>query len=135
MAGRDLRRRRDRASVAYFLSRRGVAVIVVERRGVACAASGKAGAFLALDWLAGSRLDALARRSFALHARLPDEIEGDWGYQRLTTYGGFAVPDHDARRRLRARLDWLCRRRGAQPIGWARRRRPRRFTRARSRRR
>ena len=35
------------ASVAYFLSRRGVDVIVVERRGVACAASGKAGAFLA----------------------------------------------------------------------------------------
>jgi len=96
------------ASVAYFLSRRGVDVIVVERQGVACAASGKAGAFLALDWSAGSKLDALARRSFALHARLPDEIEGDWGYHRLTTYGGFAVPEHDARRGAPSRLDWLA---------------------------
>jgi glycine/D-amino acid oxidase-like deaminating enzyme len=96
------------ASVAYFMSGRGVDVILVERRGLACAASGKAGAFLALDWLAGSKLDALARRSFALHARLPDEIEGDWGYQRLTTYGGFAVPEHDARRGVPAELDWLA---------------------------
>jgi hypothetical protein len=48
---------------------------------VAAAASGKAGGFLALDWCAGSPLDGLARRSFALHAALPDEIAGDWGYR------------------------------------------------------
>src|SRR6266540_3037252 len=95
------------ASIAYFLSRRGADVIVVERTGVACAASGKAGAFLALDWSAGTPLDALARRSFALHARLPGEIEGDWGYQRVTTYGGFAAPEQDARRRGRPGHDWL----------------------------
>ena len=29
------------ASLAYFLSRRGVQVVVIERTGVACAASGK----------------------------------------------------------------------------------------------
>jgi glycine/D-amino acid oxidase-like deaminating enzyme len=38
------------ASVAYSLAERGVAVTVVERSGVACAASGKSGGFLALDW-------------------------------------------------------------------------------------
>src|SRR3972149_6650137 len=79
------------ACTAYFLARRGIDVIVVERTEVACAASGKAGGFLALDWCAGSPLDALARRSFALHAELADELDDDWGYQRVTTYGGYTV--------------------------------------------
>jgi glycine/D-amino acid oxidase-like deaminating enzyme len=92
------------ASIAYFLSRRGVAAKVVERTGLACAASGKAGGFLALDWCDGSPLAPLARRSFALHARLAQEIGGDWGYRRLTTYGGYTG------RRQRGstyRIDWL----------------------------
>ena len=78
------------ASIAYFLSCRGVAATVIERTGLACAASGKAGGFLALDWCDGTPLEALARRSFALHARLAEEIGGDWDYRRLTTYGGSA---------------------------------------------
>jgi glycine/D-amino acid oxidase-like deaminating enzyme len=45
------------ACTAYFLSRRGIAATVIEGTGVACAASGKAGGFLALDWCAGSPLD------------------------------------------------------------------------------
>jgi glycine/D-amino acid oxidase-like deaminating enzyme len=73
---------------AYFLSRRGIDVTVVERTEVAAAASGKAGGFLALDWCAGTPLDALARRSFALQAALPSEIAGDWGYRRMTAYSG-----------------------------------------------
>jgi glycine/D-amino acid oxidase-like deaminating enzyme len=76
------------ASIAYFLSCRGIAPVVIERTGLACAASGKSGGFLALDWCDGTPLAALARRSFALHARLAEEIGGDWGYRRLTTYGG-----------------------------------------------
>src|SRR6187455_3749253 len=95
------------ACTAYFLSRRGIDVIVVERTEVAAAASGKAGGFLALDWCAGSPLDALARRSFGLHAALRGEIDGDWGYQRTTAYGGFVVPDRDARRHVPSELDWL----------------------------
>jgi glycine/D-amino acid oxidase-like deaminating enzyme len=79
------------ASIAYFLSCRGVEATVIERTGLACAASGKAGGFLALDWCDGSPLESLARRSFVLHASLPEEIGGDWGYRRLTTYGGFAT--------------------------------------------
>jgi hypothetical protein len=37
------------ACTAYFLTRSGVEVTVVEQTGVACAASGRAGAFLARD--------------------------------------------------------------------------------------
>src|SRR3954447_19086561 len=95
------------ACVAYFLRRRGVDVIVVERTEVAAAASGKAGGFLALDWCAGSALDALARRSFALHAALPGEIGGKWGYGRMVSYSGVVAADDDRRRHAPSRLDWL----------------------------
>ena len=74
------------ASVAYFLARRGVAVTVVERTGVACAASGKSGGFLALDWCDGSPLGPLARASFNLHAELATELGTDYGYRRMDTF-------------------------------------------------
>ena len=86
------------ATTAYFLSVRGVKATVIERTGLACAASGKAGGFLALDWCDGTPLQSLARRSFALHAELPRRIGGDWGYRPLTTYGGFARARDRARR-------------------------------------
>jgi glycine/D-amino acid oxidase-like deaminating enzyme len=95
------------ARTAYFLARRGIDVIVIERTEVA-AASGKAGGFLALDWCAGTPLDELARRSFQLHAALPDDIAGHWGYQRMTAYSGFVVGDRDARRHTPAKLAWLA---------------------------
>jgi glycine/D-amino acid oxidase-like deaminating enzyme len=62
--------------------------MVLERKAVACAASGKSGGFLALDWCDGTPLMALARRSFALHAELATSLKGDWGYRRMTTYAG-----------------------------------------------
>jgi glycine/D-amino acid oxidase-like deaminating enzyme len=74
------------AATAYFLARRGVAVTVVERSGVACAASGKSGGFLALDWCDGSPLEALARASFALHAELAGRLATDYGYRRMDTF-------------------------------------------------
>ena len=74
------------ASVAYFLARRGVAVTVVERSGVACAASGKSGGFLALDWCDDSPLGPLARASFALHAALATQLGTDYGYRRVDTF-------------------------------------------------
>src|SRR5258707_13449739 len=95
------------ASVAYFLARRGVRVTVIERTGVACAASGKSGGFLALDWCDGSPLEALARRSFALHASLAEKIDGDWGYRRLATFGGYAGAQRGARRGRTAHVDWV----------------------------
>src|ERR1700759_910042 len=75
-------------SIAYHLAARGAAVAVLERKAVACAASGKSGGFLALDWCDGTPLMALARRSFALHADLAGSLGGDWGYRRVTTYAG-----------------------------------------------
>src|ERR1700684_2441425 len=76
------------ASIAYHLAARGADVVVLERKGVACAASGKSGGFLALDWCDGTPLMALARRSFVLHAELAEVLKGDWGYRRMTTYTG-----------------------------------------------
>ena len=72
-------------SIAYFLSLRDVEVVVVERTGIANAASGKSGGFLALDWCDGSPLAPLARRSFELHAELAATLDSDWGYRRVDT--------------------------------------------------
>jgi glycine/D-amino acid oxidase-like deaminating enzyme len=83
-------------AIAYFLSRRGAQPIVIERHEVAGSASGKSGGFLALDWCRGTALDRLARRSFALHAALAEELGNPWGYRRLTTYGGYAREGDDA---------------------------------------
>jgi glycine/D-amino acid oxidase-like deaminating enzyme len=94
------------ASIAYFLGLRGIAATVVERTGIACAASGKSGGFLARDWCDGTPLDALARRSFNLHAELADRLGNDWGYRRVTTLGG--VGGHGRLpRRSGAEVGWL----------------------------
>ena len=102
------------AATAYFLSKRGAQVTVIERQGVACASSGKAGAFLALDWCAGSPLDALARRSFALHAQLAEELAQehglDWGYQPVMTYGAYSMGGRGLPGQSRIGLDWLSNR-------------------------
>ena len=95
------------ACTALYLRRLGAEVIIVERTEVAAAASGKAGGFLARDWCAGSPLDALARRSFALHAELAEEIAGDWGYRPMTAYSGFVASVGDARRDAPSALGWL----------------------------
>jgi glycine/D-amino acid oxidase-like deaminating enzyme len=96
------------ACTAWFLRRHGIEVIVIERTEVAAAASGKAGGFLARDWCAGSPLDALARRSFALHAQLAQEIAGDWGYRPMTAYSGFVASGGDPRRNAPSALGWLA---------------------------
>ena len=95
------------ASIAYFLSRRGVRPIVIERTGLACAASGKAGGFLALDWCDGTPLEQMARRSFNLHARLSDEVGSQWGYRRLTTYSGQVIDGRAGRRHREPGAWWL----------------------------
>src|SRR5262247_1635925 len=91
------------AAVAYYLSLRGVVATVIERCGIACAASGKAGGFLALDWCDDSPLAPLARKSFQLHAELAQTLGVDYGYRRLTTLavaasaqglkGSYTVPE------------------------------------------
>jgi len=79
-------------STAYYLARdHGIRCVVVDPTGgIAPAASGRAGGFLALDWNDHlPPLGRLARRSFALHAGLAGEggLEGGAGalmYRRLT---------------------------------------------------
>ncbi|KAL5977482.1 hypothetical protein ACLOJK_021829 [Asimina triloba] len=75
---------------AYFLAKKAVgaaAITVVEKSSVACAASGKAGGFLALDWCDGGPLSQLARASFSLHRSLAAELDGPaaYGYRPLRT--------------------------------------------------
>jgi glycine/D-amino acid oxidase-like deaminating enzyme len=96
------------ASIAYFLSCLGARPIVVERTGVACAASGKSGGFLALDWCDGTTLEQLARRSFRLHAELAQKINSDWGYRRMVTYSGSASEHNSTRRATIGTSNWLA---------------------------
>ena len=97
------------ASIAYFLSQRGIEAVVIERTGIANAASGKSGGFLALDWCDGSPVEALARRSFDLHAELAQRIDDEWGYRRLDTLGVVTSARRDVGfyRKLAA-PDWLA---------------------------
>lgn len=80
---------------AYFLAQRGAAVTLVEKSSVACAASGKAGGFLALDWCDGGPLGELARASFQLHRALADDLDGTraYGYRPLRTLSLAVVDD------------------------------------------
>jgi glycine/D-amino acid oxidase-like deaminating enzyme len=89
-------------SIAFRLAARGADVTVLERSAIACAASGKAGGFLARDWCDGTPLMHLTRRSFDLHAELAEDLGGDWGYRRLTTYGGTL-----GRRSTRTARGWI----------------------------
>jgi glycine/D-amino acid oxidase-like deaminating enzyme len=96
------------ASIACFLARRGASATVIECSAVACAASGKSGGFLALDWCDGTPLQQLARRSFALHASLAEEIGNAWGYRRITTYGGFAAHEPARSGRRKRQAGWVA---------------------------
>jgi glycine/D-amino acid oxidase-like deaminating enzyme len=97
------------ATIAYFLSRSGVEAVVIERTGLACAASGKSGGFLALDWCDGTPLQKLARRSFALHGELAAQLGGDdWGYRRLDTFAGYgSALDNRGGGAAAGDVDWL----------------------------
>lgn len=72
---------------AYFLAKKGATVTLIEKSSIACAASGKAGGFLALDWCDGTPVSKLARASFNLHRSLALELDGyqSYGYRPLHT--------------------------------------------------
>jgi len=100
------------ASIAYHLVLRGVAATVIERGGVACAASGKAGGFLARDWCDGSLLGPLARTSFDMHVELARRIDSDYGYRTMSAFAVAARaaggPGGDNARAGAAWLDGAC---------------------------
>ncbi|MEQ9639198.1 MAG: FAD-dependent oxidoreductase [Alphaproteobacteria bacterium] len=77
------------ASIARCLAERGAEPVLIERAGIANAASGKSGGFLARDWCDGGPLAALARRSFDLHGVWAEESADGWGYRRLDTFAGY----------------------------------------------
>lgn len=87
------------ASVAYFLTRRGARPLVVDRARPGAAASGKAAGFLAVDWNAGTPLDALARASFALHRELAAELGAErLGYRPMAALMTAAADEGDLER-------------------------------------
>ena len=71
-------------STAYQLALRGVAATVLERHGPACAASGKAGGFLARDWCDSYEVGPLASKSFDMHMEL-SKVFTNCDYRRLDT--------------------------------------------------
>ena len=61
------------ASLAYYLTLRGVKPLIIEKHSVAAAASGKGGGFLARDWGSGPTVQ-LHKVSFALHEELARDL-------------------------------------------------------------
>ncbi|KAI9030224.1 FAD dependent oxidoreductase [Hyaloraphidium curvatum] len=94
------------ACSALQLSLRGARVTVVERAGVACAASGKAGGFLAKDWQAGGATGGLAERSFAMHEELAREAGPAYGFRRVDTYSVSAGREKGFRK-AGGGVDWV----------------------------
>jgi glycine/D-amino acid oxidase-like deaminating enzyme len=84
----DLRRRGDRRLDRLFLEPPRDRDHRLRAHGARLCGVRQIGRFLAFDWCDGTPLAPLARRSFALHHRLAQEIGNDWNYRRLTTYGG-----------------------------------------------
>ena len=72
------------ASLAYYLTKKGFAPIIIENRSVAAAASGKAGGFLARDWGDGCTIP-LHKLSYELHKELAVELELS-SYRTIDTY-------------------------------------------------
>lgn len=106
------------ASIAYYLTLAGVRPLVVERTGVACAASGKAGGFLAESWGDGTPTEALHRVSFSLHAQLASDL-GLSSYRSVQTLSLRTAPGGGAAASRRGGpappAPWLG---GADVAGW-----------------
>ena len=97
------------AATAYYLAKRGAEPVIIERVGIACAASGKSGGFLALDWCDGTPLGPLARRSFELHREFADALPFDYGYRTLGTLSIVAGDHlHTANTPPSGPLHWLA---------------------------
>ncbi|GJX84003.1 putative oxidoreductase TDA3 [Tanacetum coccineum] len=94
---------------AYFLSKKGAAVTLIEQSSIACAASGKAGGFLALDWCDSGPVSTLARASFNLHRSLAEELNGGevYGYRALDTLSLSVTESDNPRGRKSTLPAWI----------------------------
>ena len=74
--------------VAHFLLENEASCVILERNAIACAASGKAGGFLAKDWCGHSSLGTFAKASFELHANLAVSMHGKetYDYRKLEAF-------------------------------------------------
>ena len=81
--------------LAYYLLENGASCVILERNSVACAASGKAGGFLARDWCQNSHLSNLAEASFDLHTKLAEIMKGEqnYDYRKLEAYSLDITPN------------------------------------------
>ena len=72
-------------SISYYLAKRySLPCTIIDCVGIAPAASGKAGGFLAKDWSDGSPIQDLQRRSFDLHAEQAEHLgASNIDYRRL----------------------------------------------------
>ncbi len=95
-------------ATAYYLAALGAEPVIIERAGIANAASGKSGGFLALDWCDGTPLGPLARRSFVLHKALAETLPSDYGYRTLDTLSVTATDDSESAYAHPALLNWLA---------------------------
>lgn len=78
------------ASIAFHLTEAGCSnVTIVERTGVACGASGRAGGFLAKNWRSGAE-GKFSEASFIAHSELAERLKNEFSvdvlYRRLTTF-------------------------------------------------
>ncbi|CAH8848771.1 unnamed protein product [Trichobilharzia szidati] len=73
-------------STAYFLSKRKINTLIIEKEELASAASGRAGGFLAKDWCSHYEMDVLAQNGFDLHMKLAEEFGDVCDYRRVNTY-------------------------------------------------
>ena len=78
------------ASIAFHLTEAGCSnVTIVERTGVACGASGRAGGFLAKNWRSGAE-GKFSEASFIAHSQLAERLKKEFSvdvlYRRLTTF-------------------------------------------------
>ena len=70
-------------SISYYLAKRGIPCTIIDPVGIAPAASGKAGGFLARNWSDGSPIQELQRRSFDLHAEQAEHLGSAIDYRRI----------------------------------------------------
>lgn len=99
-------------SLAYYLTQRGEKCTLIERSGVASAASGKAGGFLAREWGSGPTVQ-LHHQSFDLHEQLAAEL-GIESFRRIPV-----LSVSGTRKAVKNPVSWLDGKAIAEPMDGA----------------
>lgn len=100
-------------SIAYHLAQLNHPSTIIEQHEIACAASGKAGGFLAKDWCDSTPVRHLARPSFDMHREFSTSLGTDIGYRTMQAYSVSLVSPSSSTARLQTRAKKL-----PQDINW-----------------